>query len=258
MSVPQKFKKRKGYLSFISNYTEEIVPLANVKYIMANDKLCEVHIHNLEPFTTYLPLRKLEEQLPADNFVKINRACIVAMDEVSVIENGSVYLFDGTELPISRARIQMVQDIHRKYINRYNEEKQEVDGEIEKYHLLDISPVPRCVFELIFDDDKPVDLKFRYANEAFERLIDKENFIGMTYRELFSHMDESWMDFYAPTALSGIPKNVVAYSNEIKRTLYVRTYQLSYGYCVCLMQDIKVIQDAIRESLHEGTYKKTT
>ena len=123
-----------------------------------------------------------------------------------------------------------------------------ISKEIDKYHLLDISPVPRCVIEMFFDGDKPMDFKFHYVNDAMVKLFgkeSKEDLLGKTFREAFDNINEKWLDFYAPTALYGTPRRVVINSTEIQKELYVRAYQPFYGYVVSIMQDISLIEEAL-------------
>lgn len=251
MGAPTKFSIKAGCLSFVSNYIEETVPFRNIRYIEAEDKVCHLYVRELDHFDTYIPLSKLYERLPKELFVQVNRSCIVAIDEVSLVSQNHVLLFDGTRLPITQKHFENVNRVHERYVQNFNskKERQALTEEIEKYHLLDISPVPRCLIEMIFDGDTPIDFEFHYVNDAFVRLFElqsKDQMLGKTFRNVFKNINEKWMDFFAPTALNGIPQNTVIKSIESGKELYVRCYQPFHGYVVSIMQDVRLIREALK------------
>ena len=249
MGAPTKYSVREGCLSFVSNYIEEQVSFRNIRYIETEGKLCHIYVRDMDCFDTYMTLSSLKKQLPDNQFAQINRSCIVAIDEISAVKDENVYLYDGTKLRVTPNNVKDVIAAHRKYVEQFKARKtsQEISDEIEKYHLLDISPVPRCVIEMYFDGDKPMDFRFHYVNNAIVELFgkhSKEDLLGKTFREAFENINEKWLDFYAPTALYGVTQRVVIDSIEIQKELYVKAYQPFYGYVVSIMQDISLMQEA--------------
>ena len=250
MGVPTKYSIREDCLSFVSNYIEEQVDFKNIRFIETEGKVCHIYVRDMDCFDTYMTLSSLKEQLPSAKFTQINRSCIVAIDEISAVEKENILLYDGSKLRVTPNHIKDVTQAHQKYVSQFHEKKtsQEISKGIDKYHLLDISPVPRCVIEMFFDGDKPMDFKFHYVNDAMVKLFgkeSKEDLLGKTFREAFDNINEKWLDFYAPTALYGTPRRVVINSTEIQKELYVRAYQPFYGYVVSIMQDISLIEEAL-------------
>ena len=250
MGAPTKYSIREDCLSFVSNYIEEQVEFRNIRFIETEGKVCHIYVREMDCFDTYMTLSSLKEQLPANQFVQISRSCILAIDEISAVEKESVLLYDGSKLRITPNHVEEVALAHKNYVSQFHAKKtsHELSKEIDKYHLLDISPVPRCVIEMYFDGDKPMDFKFHYVNDAIVKLFGKEkkeDLLGKTFREAFENINEKWLAFYAPTALYGTPRRVVIDSTEIHKELYVRAYQPFYGYVVSIMQDISLIEDAL-------------
>ena len=250
MGAPTKYSVREDCLSFVSNYIEEQIEFKNIRYIETEGKVCHIYVRDMDCFDTYMTLASLKDQLPDNLFVQINRSCIVAIDEISAVEKEDMLLYDGSKLRVTTAHAKDVALAHQRYVSQFHAKKtsHEISKEIEKYHLLDISPVPRCVIEMFFDGNKPMDFKFHYVNDAIVKLFGKENkedLLGKTFREVFENINEKWMDFYAPTALYGTPKRVVIDSTEIHKELYVRAYQPFYGYVVSIMQDISLVREAL-------------
>ena len=249
MGAPTKYSVRENCLSFVSNYIEEQVDFRNIRYIETEGKVCHIYVRDMDCFDTYMTLASLKSQLPSDKFVQINRSCIVAIDEISAVKNENVILYDGSKLRATPNNVKEVATAHKKYVEQFHAKKtsQEISDEIEKYHLLDISPVPRCVIEMYFDGDMPMDFRFHYVNDAMVKLFGKESkeeLLGKTFREAFEKINEKWLDFYAPTALYGTTQRVVIDSTEIQKQLYVKAYQPFYGYVVSIMQDISLMQEA--------------
>lgn len=250
MGAPTKYSVREDCLSFVSNYIEEQVDFRNIRFIETEGKLCHIYVRDMDCFDTYMTLSSLRKQLPITQFIQINRSCIVAIDEISAVEKENIILYDGSRLRVTPNHVKDVASAHQRYVSQFHEKKtsQEITKEIDKYHLLDISPVPRCVIEMFFDGDKPMDFKFHYVNDAIVKLFgkeSKEDLLGKTFREAFSSINEKWLDFYAPTALYGTPRRVVIDSTEIHKELYVRAYQPFYGYVVSIMQDIGLLEEAL-------------
>lgn len=253
MGAPSKYSLKAGCLSFVSNYIEETVPFENIRYIKAQDKVCSIHVKGFDPFETYIPLSKLYDQLPKDLFIKVNRSCIVSIEEVASINKHYIYLRDRTKISIAEQHYDDIKKCHEEYLAalRTHKDDKKIEMEISKYHLLDISPVPTFVIEMIFEDDTPVDFKFKYVNKAGASLFnvdDKDKLLGKTYNEVFSDKDKLWINFYSPTALTGISRNIVAKSNPIEKELYVRCYQPFYLHVVSLMQDAEIVRSAFAKS----------
>lgn len=250
MGAPIKYSVREDCLSFVSNYIEEQVEFQDIRYIETEGKVCHIFVRDMDCFDTYMTLSSLKAQLPTNQFAQISRSCIVAIDEISAVGKENILLYDGSKLRITPNHVEEVFQAHQNYVSQFHAKKtsHEISKEIDKYHLLDISPVPRCVIEMYFDGNKPMDFKFHYVNDAIVKLFGKEkkeDLLGKTFREVFANVNEKWMDFYAPTALYGTPRRVVIDSTEINRELYVRAYQPFFGYVVSIMQDISLIREAL-------------
>ena len=60
-------------------------------------------------------LQKVYEELNAEEFLFIDRGCIVNMIHIMQVKDGMAILKNGTSLPISRSHLQTV----KEQINRY-------------------------------------------------------------------------------------------------------------------------------------------
>jgi DNA-binding LytR/AlgR family response regulator len=73
-----------------------------------------IHLINAKPVMTLLSLKFIEEQLPAEGFLRVHRSFIVNIDRIEVVERNRI-IFDKTVyIPVSdqyKARFQ-------EFINR--------------------------------------------------------------------------------------------------------------------------------------------
>lgn len=81
------------------------IPLHEIKYIDVWDNYTTVHAKI--DLTMKKPLREFEELLD-QKFFKIGRSCIVNLDCISKVTKTSVYLSDGTVLPLPRGAYEAV------------------------------------------------------------------------------------------------------------------------------------------------------
>lgn len=135
------------------------------------------------------------------------------------------------------------------------EKREEFWGKIKQY--LDQMPVSYCTIKLVLNDSgEPVDFIFTYCNEAHAKLegFIVDELIGKRFYKLFPNADKKWLNFYYRTAFDGIKHEIIDYSPEIDRHLFIKTYQPEYGYCGCVLQDVTQ-QVLVQRQLDESQNK---
>lgn len=89
------FKKRNIYYK---------VAIPDILYAQSDDNYVRVQVLNTDTFTLRISLKKLEELLPSQTFLRIHRRYIVAVNHIYAINfQDSTLLINDTELPISQA-----------------------------------------------------------------------------------------------------------------------------------------------------------
>jgi two-component system LytT family response regulator len=101
----QKYLER---ISVESRGQVRVVPVAKVDYITASGPYAELHVGD-RTYAIRERMQTLDERLDPAVFIRVHRSAIVRLDRIDALLRSSggdyaVRLKDGTELPVSRAR----------------------------------------------------------------------------------------------------------------------------------------------------------
>ncbi|MCF8262783.1 MAG: PAS domain S-box protein [Melioribacteraceae bacterium] len=109
--------------------------------------------------------------------------------------------------------------------------------------------------EIILDKkNKPVDYRFIDVNDKFLEqtgFTKKEDAIGKTVRELWSNIDDFFIDIYGGVALTGQPKTFEHFSTPLKKYYRVNAYSPKKGFFATSFLDIteaKLAENELKES----------
>lgn len=98
---PDEVKSNKDFLFIKSEYKILRINFDDIKYIEGMNEYIKIHLTTSKPVMTLLSMKSIEEQLPADRFMRVHRSFIVSLAKISVIERSRI-IFDGTVyIPIS-------------------------------------------------------------------------------------------------------------------------------------------------------------
>ncbi|MFZ4414154.1 MAG: LytR/AlgR family response regulator transcription factor [Bacteroidales bacterium] len=90
-----------NHLFVKSQYKLIRIELDDIKYIESQHEYIEIHLINASPVMTQLSLKRIEEQLPSNRFMRIHRSFIVNLAKVSVIERNRIVFDTKKYIPIS-------------------------------------------------------------------------------------------------------------------------------------------------------------
>ena len=86
------------------------VPLSVIRYVQGMGEYLRIYTTDRpRPIVTLVTMKKMEERLPADRFLRIHRSSIVALTSIREVGRGHIVLTDGTELSVGdnyRARLE--------------------------------------------------------------------------------------------------------------------------------------------------------
>jgi two-component system LytT family response regulator len=90
-----------NHLFVKSDYKLIRIGLDDIKYIESMHEYIKIHLVSDKPVMTLLSLKSIEEQLPADQFMRVHRSFIVNLSKIAVIERNRI-VFDGkVYIPVS-------------------------------------------------------------------------------------------------------------------------------------------------------------
>lgn len=93
-----------------SEYQAIKININDIAYIESLKNYLQIHLINARPILTVMSLKKIEEKLPKDKFLRIHRSFIVPVTQVKSILNRKVLLMSGKELPVGDSYFTKVQE----------------------------------------------------------------------------------------------------------------------------------------------------
>lgn len=96
-----QLQPRTESISVRADHKTVIIPLNTIRYIQAMGEYLRIFIsENQRPVMTLLSMRRLEESLPSDQFMRVHRSYIVRLSMIAQVMKGHLLLTDGTDLPL--------------------------------------------------------------------------------------------------------------------------------------------------------------
>lgn len=92
-----------GHIFVYSEYRMLKIDLDNIIYIESLDDYIKIHLADGKPVMTLMPLKKISQDLPADQFMRIHRSYIAAAKYISSLSGRRIILTNGTTLPVSES-----------------------------------------------------------------------------------------------------------------------------------------------------------
>ena len=93
----------------------------SILYVEAMSEYIKIHFKEGKPVMTFMSVKLMSESLPANQFMRIHRSYIIALDSIAMVRRGEVELSDGTVLPISASYKDDLQKfIDEKSVSRKN------------------------------------------------------------------------------------------------------------------------------------------
>ena len=103
-------------LFFKTEYRVVRVPIAKITYIEGMSEDLKIHVEGeKDPVIVLLSMKKLEERLPADRFMRIHKSYIIALGQIREVARGRVSITPEVSLPIG--------DSYRETFNKYLDAK---------------------------------------------------------------------------------------------------------------------------------------
>lgn len=93
----------------------------SILYVEAMSEYIKIHFKEGKLVMTFMSVKLMSESLPVNQFMRIHRSYIIALDSIAMVRRGEVELTDGTVLPISASYKDDLQKfIDEKSVSRKN------------------------------------------------------------------------------------------------------------------------------------------
>lgn len=99
-SLPEIHQNR-DYLFIKSEYRVIRINFKDIKYIESKREYVKIFLEGSEPITTLMSIKKLEETLPDNMFMRVHRSFIVNLDKITVVERNRIVFDNKVYIPIS-------------------------------------------------------------------------------------------------------------------------------------------------------------
>lgn len=97
-----------------SEYRVIKIPLSEIEYIESLEDYVKIHLSDQKPVLSLMTLKNVLEKLPAEQFRRIHRSYIVAVNKVKSIQNRKVKLLSSAELPVSNNYLDFIDEWMKK------------------------------------------------------------------------------------------------------------------------------------------------
>lgn len=99
-SLPEIHQNR-DYLFIKSEYRVIRIKFKDIKYVESKREYVKIYLEGSEPITSLMSIKKLEETLPDNLFMRVHRSFIVNLDKITVVERNRIIFDNKVYIPIS-------------------------------------------------------------------------------------------------------------------------------------------------------------
>lgn len=99
-AVPE-VQQNRDYLFIKSEYRIIRINFKDIKYIESKREYVKIYLEGRESITTLMSIKKLEENLPENVFMRVHRSFIVNLEKITVVERNRIVFDNRVYIPIS-------------------------------------------------------------------------------------------------------------------------------------------------------------
>jgi len=103
--------RQDGTIFVKTDYRVVRIAIAEIRYVEAMSEYLKIHLEGQKPIITLLSMKKMEEYLPAAQFMRIHRSYIVNLTKIQEVNKNRIILDPETYLPLG--------DLYKEQFNEY-------------------------------------------------------------------------------------------------------------------------------------------
>lgn len=124
-------------------------------------------------------------------------------------------------------------------------ELREAESLIDCFRIISTMSIGIAYLKIIFDEfGKPFDFQFLKVNPAFEQIMGLKGneVVGRTGLEVFSNIEQYWIDTFGKVAITGEPVQLRGYFGNLKKYFAVDVFSSQKEFCGVAFTDITEIK----------------
>ena len=114
-SSNEEWNLKDSFLFIKSDYKIMKIDLSEITYIESQREYVSIHTLHQKPIMSLISMKKLEESLPKDRFMRIHRSFIVNLEKITTIERNRIVFNEKEYIPVSEA----YREAFRTYVDRH-------------------------------------------------------------------------------------------------------------------------------------------
>ena len=99
-SAPSTLKTDDEFMMIKSEHKIIRINLSDIKYIEGMREYVRIHLMNQKPIMTLLSMKKVEESLPSEDFMRVHRSYIVNLKRMTTIERMRIIFDEKVYIPV--------------------------------------------------------------------------------------------------------------------------------------------------------------
>lgn len=231
---------------------KKLIPYAQILYIEYEDKRLNYHLTDRSVIisrTIRVPMAEYLSTLLEDKrFIRPHRAFVINIERAMAFDSKGILMEDGKRICVSKLIEKPVLKEWKSIImskqprmTHLNAAIRYCESHVQQLEFLRMQPFAQCIIRVDVDSfGIPFDFVFMFVNEALCKLEGKteKELMGASFYDVFANADSKWLPQYYATAYNGDSRTFESYSPEIGKTLKIVCYQISMGYCGCILSEI--------------------
>jgi len=113
VTTTTEIKSNDEFLFIKSEYKVLRINLSEIKYIESKSEYLRIHLENQTPIMTLMSMKKMEEFLPENSFMRVHRSFIVNLNKITTVERNRIVFDKDIYIPVS----EQYKSKFQKYLN---------------------------------------------------------------------------------------------------------------------------------------------
>lgn len=105
-----RIESNENFLFIKSEYKVVRINISDIKYIEGMREYIRIHLVNQKPIMTIVSMKKIEDYLPENRFMRVHRSYIVNLEKITTIDRNRIIFDNNVYIPVSEQYNQKFQE----------------------------------------------------------------------------------------------------------------------------------------------------